>query len=194
MTNSVLTDDQRQFLEVTEEERQREYSKQDRHYYRKQIKQRVEQGVADISILLDRWDPEERADIFSSSGELWTATSTADASARPVRSVDSGLIDMVAFVWSAARDGGHTPEDIIREGIRKAAAEEHREYWIDVNLSVEMHSPEKDPELAKLKMRQGEPLTDAEQSALLEDAEVPPDVLAAYVRGDLEEWEPGAEE
>lgn len=57
--NALLTETQRNFLYLSEEEREAEYSKQQRSYHRNEIRERVAAGVADFSLLLEHWDESE---------------------------------------------------------------------------------------------------------------------------------------
>lgn len=65
--NALLTEVQRDFLRLSEEERKEEYSKQQRSYHRSEIRERVAASIQDFSLLLDHWDDPEYQSIATDS-------------------------------------------------------------------------------------------------------------------------------
>lgn len=62
-TNSLLTDTQREFLQLSEEDREEKYTKQQRSYHRSAIRDRIRASVEDLALLLEYgdWDEIEEA-------------------------------------------------------------------------------------------------------------------------------------
>ena len=98
--NSILTVTQRTFLRLSREERQEEYTKQQRSYHRGEISERVRTAIVDdMPLILACLDAEEA---FEQSDR----TELAD-----------GIRCTVAFVYRLAEGAGLDAERVIDEGV-----------------------------------------------------------------------------
>lgn len=68
-TGSILTEKQRDFLNMSEEERHEQYTKQQRSYYRRKIRQRIRAGLEDFQLLVDELPDTERDEIFAAASQ-----------------------------------------------------------------------------------------------------------------------------
>lgn len=68
--NSLLTDKQREYLRSSDAERKEEYTKQLRSYHRKNIRERLQRGVADITLILDELPLEDLKTVVEPDPEL----------------------------------------------------------------------------------------------------------------------------
>lgn len=109
--NSILTDTQREFLQMDEEERKEEYSKQQRHYHRKGIQSRVLQGLGDMTLLVEYSDPEEIVD------------------AADLRELQERLEASVKFVYQMADAAGHDPDELIADAVKELRHGRADEIW-----------------------------------------------------------------
>lgn len=62
--NALLTASQREFLRAGEREREEEYTKQQRSYHRREIRERVKTGVHDFQLIYNHLDDVELQKIF----------------------------------------------------------------------------------------------------------------------------------
>ncbi len=67
----ILSPADRAFLVKSEEERAQEYSRQARSKRKRAIRERVKQSVYDVTLLLDFWPSQERADLIEAVLEDW---------------------------------------------------------------------------------------------------------------------------
>jgi hypothetical protein len=109
--NSILTETQREFLQMDEEKRKEEYSKQQRHYHRSSIQSRVLRGFGDMPLLDEYADPEEIIE-------------GAD-----LRKLREGLEATARLVYQVALVAGHDPEDLIDDAIRDLQHGRADEVW-----------------------------------------------------------------
>lgn len=109
--NSILTETQREFLQMDEEERKEEYSKQQRHYHRNGIQSRVIRGFGDMLLLDEYADFEEIVE----GGDL--------------RELRKGLEAAVRLVYQVALVAGHDPDELIDDAVRDLQHGRADEVW-----------------------------------------------------------------
>ena len=84
--SSILTETQREFLALSDEERQEKYSKQMRSYHQRKIAERVRNAFRDFELLYEQLSDEQRATILS-----------PDAGTHP--SLDRGFLSAMALIF-----------------------------------------------------------------------------------------------
>lgn len=176
-TNSLLTDSQREFLRLSEEERKEQYSKQRRSYYRQEIAERVRRGFDDFSILFEHWDEDAREAVL----------------ADPKETLQEGIIDVLAMIYAET-----DPINRFRPYLRRAVKKAEQEYadsptW-RVNVTVNVETPETvqiEEAHNKYRRERLKDLSEAEMACLLDvyrriDAVAPAELSADEV---VERWE-----
>ena len=108
--SSILTDTQRKYLRMSEDERNEEYTKQQRSYHRGEIRERVRAAILeDVPVILEKLEPEE---IFDPKvGDTITRRELADA-----------LRPMVVLAYRLADAAHLDPEEIIDDGVSQGRA------------------------------------------------------------------------
>lgn len=211
---AILTTTQREYLEgenpVDRPSHEREL--------RTRLRNRVRNGVADFSILLECLPAKDRELIFRGqrgpskgddfnqqfSGEREILDGEVepgvphrffspdeDILKRTNSELEQGMIDAIAFFYTAAQDAGVNPQSLIESGVERAEERMNDDRWIinDVSLEVDKGVQHKLAKDALKSMKAGDELTNAELRALLESGRgnVTAEQIQKYVAG---EWEP----
>ena len=106
--SSILTETQREFLIMSDEERQEKYSKQMRSYHRRKINERVRNAFRDFELLYEQLSDEQRA----------TALSPGPG---PHPSLDRGFLSVMALIFEQ-RGVSRFPE-LVEPAVTHALAE-----------------------------------------------------------------------
>lgn len=203
MTNSLLTEDQRGFLTATDAERKENYTKQQRHYHRSELPERIRKGVLDLGLLLEHLPKPMLQDICQGSegniirdghtGEINPSEGggilyTGEPPATMDLELERGMIDAVAFLWTATEAGLLDPQDMFETGVKKAYEKNRPDHMADPTVDPNAARRHSLANQARRKIGDGTPpddLTDREIRAMVQEDLVPPWVdLGAYLRGD----------
>jgi len=170
--NSVLTTNQREFLRMTDEEREDEYSRQARSYHRKAIRDRVQTAFHDFSLLWQHLDISERDEIFYPSSEqrLETGTDLIDTIAFLYRFLEGDIGDSRPDTWRLRF------KDIVEPGIRNGEKMRHphgHKVTVDAELVIEVETRPitiRDQAIEELAKGNIDNLSDAELRILIRNA------------------------
>jgi len=180
----ILSDSDRRFLQATEDEQKEDYTAPARSQRWSAIRERLEAGVYDLALLWEHLGDDERQRVFGRPGP---AKGAADAEELldSDQELEQAIEDAIAFLYLAARDTGRDQRELAERAIH-TAEERSSPHAVDVTLDVERLRLEYFAENARRKIDTGEPLEDVEIRAALEEGVIPPDRVAAYIRG---EWD-----
>lgn len=152
--NSILTEQQRKFLRMSEEERREEYSRTLRSYYRREILYRFRQAFEDVGLIVHHMDADLRAKVWQEDPPLDELQDVSEEEAENLANSVGADVSDVADSWATTKLH-HLLSDFIALAYlvlsdRDVGAEELRKHVLTtVGLGIETGA-----------IRNGEPVTD----------------------------------
>lgn len=168
--NALLTQKQRGFLQASAEERKEEYTKQQRSYHRREIRNRVQAGIEDFDLLFEHVEKPERERIFSE-------IATEDEDDPTVRWFPSETYAKIfAFLYLGLSETWGTFDDTLKYGIRLGErcrmsrdASRQKEIIVDYNgiRYVDRNTVDIDRVLEKMENKETHEIPDGELRSFL---------------------------
>lgn len=185
--NSILTQTQREFLRLEADQRKEEYSKQQRHYHRTSITERLDRVFDDLELLLEAGAEGEALDLGTvlgdtDAGRVWPLTALLFewATHHPT------LVDVDDFTDAVSTPG----EDVSRQTeINRVTASFDRAIETGVRAALEFGDDDRVPEDVsnELSISVGASVSEMDQEELASLPRRTLDLL--FRRGDLDHEE-----
>lgn len=126
--NSLLTEKQREYLQTPPRKRKDKYTKQERSYYRREIRERTRAALQDFSLLVDTLPEHERGEIFD-----------VEWGSEEQRDLEQHLSDVIQFIYAGMK-GRSWFKTILTAGVRNGEVElgnVENAFFVNVGFDVE---------------------------------------------------------
>ncbi|ADJ16805.1 hypothetical protein C497_00220 [Halalkalicoccus jeotgali B3] len=142
--NSLLTDTQREFLRMSEAEREEEFTKQLRSYHKRNILKRLHVGLPDISLILEELPIEDLKEAVEYDSSFAAQEDTQSLSLSDLVTLAFVIESQLPYLETGAKSQQGRPERraelMVRAGIMNAL-EMLGESWTDLSVVVDRGDP-----------------------------------------------------